>query len=217
MGSLPILAAKKRELLGTFPIFRNAPADLVDAILSGAIPKPFERGDSLYTEGDSCPFIGFLISGELRVFKVGEGGREITLYEVFPGETCILNASCILSHLRYPANAAAITNGDMLLVSAELFRKLIAQYEEMRRFVFRLFTYRFSAIIELVEEVAFGSMDGRLMDYLLEKAENDVIQATHQEIADNLGTSREVVSRLLKDFERRGRVFLSRNRIRINS
>jgi CRP/FNR family transcriptional regulator len=147
------------------------------------------------------------------VFKIGETGREITLYEIGPGETCILNASCILSGRTYPANAVSLTDVKILLIPSTAFRKLVDEHETMRDFVFNLLSRRLSSVMELVEEVAFGRLDERLTEYLVEKSENNLLETTHQKIANDLGTSREVVSRLLKDFERKQVVRLSRNSI----
>lgn len=97
------------------------------------------------------------------------------------------------------------------------FRKLVSDHEDMRQFVFRLFSDRLASIVELVEEVVFARMDERLDNYLLEKSENEILLSTHQKIADDLGTSREVVSRLLKDLERKGKVRLGRNMIQLLS
>ncbi|MGC1455071.1 MAG: Crp/Fnr family transcriptional regulator [Nitrospirota bacterium] len=203
----------KNEFLKAFAVFRNAPASLVEELLSESIQQTVPAGKQIYAEGDACSAIAFVLSGDIRVFKIGETGREITLYEIGPGETCILNASCILSGRTYPANAVAITDLDMLLIPSAAFRRLVDEQEAMRDFVFALLSLRLSAVMELVEEVAFGRMDQRLMEYLVEKSENNVLGTTHQKIANDLGTSREVVSRLLKDFERKQEVRLSRNSI----
>lgn len=198
-----------------FPAFKDAENRLIDQLLFSSSFKEFVQGASLYHEGDQCPGIAFVLSGEIRVFKIGESGREITLYEIFPGETCILNASCILARQNYPANAMALTNGTMLYLPHNIFLKLMSEFEHMRRFIFALFSRRFSEIIELIETVTFGKMDLRLIDYLVEKSEDDQLHSTHQKIAYDLGTSREVVSRLLKDLEKKGKIALSRNHIRL--
>src|SRR5208337_3697513 len=93
------------EFIDTFQALRDAPERLVRDILSKAILRSFSAGMLIYAEGDSCAAIAFILAGEIRVYKATEGGREITLYEIGRGETCILNASCILSHTTYPANA----------------------------------------------------------------------------------------------------------------
>lgn len=202
-----------REFIDAFPAFGSLPERTVQDIISGAALKAFPTGMLIYTEGDACSAIAFLLSGEIRVFKTAEGGREITLYEIGRGETCILNASCILADTPYPANAVSLKSGSMLLVSADTFRKLMDLSQEMRYFVFDIMSRRLATVMALVEEVAFGRMDVRLKDYLSDKADNRVIMTTHQRIADDLGTSREVVSRLLKDLERKGILTLSRNEI----
>ena len=203
------------EFISIFPLFSRTPEGVLSGILAGSVRKAFPAGRHIYSEGDTCRGIAFLLSGEIRVFKTGESGREITLYEIGRGDTCILNASCILSDTSYPANAVSTKPGEMLLVEARLFRRLIAEQEEMREFVFRLLAGRLASVMALVEEVAFGRMDGRLLFYLTERAKDGRIVTTHQNIASDLGTSREVVSRLLKHFEAEGRVLLSRNSIRL--
>jgi len=190
---------------------------LAGEILSSGEVVAFTSGSFLYNEGDSCSGIGLFLSGEVRVYKESGGGREITLYEIFHGETCILNASCILSRTRYPAVALAVADGEIILLEDSTFRKLVADYEEMRGFVFRLFSSRLSIMTELIEEVAFGRMNERLSDYLIERSEDGKLAITHQQIANDLGTSREVVSRLLKEFEKGGRVVLSRGKIELIS
>lgn len=205
------------EFVRVFPSFRKGSDGLVDKILSSSVQKRFSRDDVFYSDGDVCAGIGLFLSGEVRVFKTGESGREITLYDVFPGETCILNASCILSHKGYPANAVALKDGEVLLVPAKVFQELIAGFDAMRQFIFSLFSQRFVEIMELLEEVAFGKMDRRLCDYLVEKSGDGILNSTHQQIANDLGTSREVVSRLLKDLERQGAIQLSRNMIQLKS
>jgi CRP/FNR family transcriptional regulator len=203
------------QFLHVFPVFQKSPKELVEAILASGRLVAFKGKAVLYSEGDGCQGIGFLMSGEVRVFKTGVRGREITLYEVFPGETCILNASCILAGISYPANAAALSDGEALFIPEAVFRRLISEHEDLRKFIFRLFSNRLASIVELIEEVVFAKMDERLENYLLEKSENDRLFFSHQKIADDLGTSREVVSRLLKDFEKKGKVRLGRNLIEI--
>lgn len=205
------------EFVRVFPVFRKDPDDLVERILSSSVQKQFSKDDVFYSDGDACPGIGLFLSGEVRVFKTGESGREITLYDVFPGETCILNASCILSQKGYPANAVAMQDGEVLFVPAKVFQHLVTGFDAMRQFIFSLFNQRFVEVMELLEEVAFGKMDRRLSDYLVEKSGDGVLNSTHQQIANELGTSREVVSRLLKDLERRGAIRLSRNMIQLKS
>ena len=190
---------------------------LIEGLLECAHRQPFPAGMHLYWEGDSCSGIAFLLSGTIRVYRCSEAGREITLYEIGPGETCILNASCILGEKPYPANAVTLTEGEFVLIPADSFRRMLDLHETLRTMVFSLLSERLGDIMELVNEVAFRRMDERLMEYLVEKSGNGLLLATHQKIASDLGTSREVVSRILKEFERQGKVALSRNEIMLVS
>lgn len=202
------------KLTALFPNL-GANSALIKHILDKGIIQSFPAATPIYWEGDACSHIAFLLSGEIRVYKSGQTGREITLYEIGPGDTCILNASCILSSSNYPANAVTRSQVDALLLPAREFQKLMAEYVEIRNFVFSLLSMRFSEVMALLEEVAFNRMDERLNEYLVEKSENNLLEATHQVIANDLGTSREVISRLLKEMERQGKVQLARNSIRL--
>ncbi len=203
---------KKAEFLAAFPSLGDDQTAAADIMAVSHI-QPFPAAYQVYSEGDSCGAIAFLLSGEIRVYKTGENGREITLYEIGSGETCILNASCILSGKFYPANAVSLSAGEALMVPSEDFRRLIDKYTSIREMLFRILAERLSGVMALIDEVAFARMDDRLMDYIIEKSEDGALSATHQKIAFDLGTSREVVSRILKDFERRGVLSLARNSI----
>jgi CRP/FNR family transcriptional regulator len=168
-------------------------------------------------EGEQCQDFVLMLSGEKRIFKMGDSAREITLYEIGSGDICVLNASCILSNTRLPANASTMCETEILLLPAQHFLDMIAKYEEMRAFVHFHINAGFASIMTLISEVTFGKMDKRLTDYLIEKSENAKLRKTHQQIANDLGTSREVVSRLLKDFERQGMIILSRNSIKLKN
>lgn len=202
-----------KQFTTLFPAFTAAPSALVDELLKSSTLQKFMQDSYVYLEGDSCPGIAFILSGEIRVFKISPTGRELTLYELFPGDTCIINASCILSRQKYPANAVGLSEGELLYLEKEVFRQLMARDEVMQTYIFQYFSSRYAEIIELVEALAFHKMDDRLIDYLIAKASANNLQTTHHKIANDLGTSREVVSRLLKEMERQGKVSLRRNNI----
>jgi len=205
------------EFIQTFPAFRSSSDTMLNELLTAGRRQLIPAGKQIYHEGDACSAIAFVLAGEIRVYKIGQTGREITLYEIGPGETCILNASCILAGQNYPAHAVTVAETDLLLVQSAEFRRLVSDHETMREFVFTFLSRRLSGVMELVEEVAFGRMDERLEEYLMERSADNRLETTHQRIANDLGTSREVVSRLLKDLERKGKVRLSRNEITLLS
>ena len=211
----------KREILAKVPFFSEAPVELRSAIAEAATVVRLEAGEYFLREGDACAHFAIVVAGKLRVFKLGESGHEITLYHVGSGEACPLNVACILSDRPVPAMARVEEDVEAIVVPAAIFRRWIAEHESMRTFVFRMFSSRLTEVMSLVEEVAFRRMDQRLARRLSERFDRNAepdggIEITHAEIAADLGTAREVVSRLLKEFERLGAIGLARGRILVH-
>jgi CRP/FNR family transcriptional regulator len=209
---------RKGELLAKIPFYAGAPRALQSAIAEAATVVHLKAGEYFLREGDTCAHFAILVSGKMRVFKLAETGHEITLYHVGAGEACPLNVSCILSDRPVPAMAKVEEDVDAIVVPHATFRRWMAEHEALRTFVFQMFSHRLTEVMSLVEEVAFRRMDQRLARRLSELLLQDGrsrgrVEITHAEIASDLGTAREVVSRLLKEFERLGAVSLSRGRI----
>lgn len=203
------------QFIEVFPFFRDSPPKLIGDILFSSRHAFRCRDTVTQLEGELCTDLELMLSGEKRVYKSSPASREITLYEVGRGEACILNTISILSDVPCPVNAVTITDVNSLLIPARDFQKLLSNYEEMRAFVFGSISQRLATVLELLSAIVFAKMDQRLFDYLVEKSENGTLSMTHQQIANDLGTAREVVSRLLKDFERKGKVALSRGCIQL--
>lgn len=167
----------------------------------------------LFRLGDRCEGFGFVIDGCIKVCMSSETGREMVLYRVRPGESCTVTVSCLINDQSYPAEG--ITEGPLEAVSIPrtLFDDLVAQSAVFRQFVLEIFSTRVSHLMELVNEVAFNKLDQRLAARLIELG--PVISMTHQELASELGTTREIVSRLLENFADQGMVALGRKRIEI--
>jgi len=210
-------AALKQEMLAKVPFIDEASPELRNALAENAVVVRLRAGEYFLREGDSCAHFAVVASGRMRVFKLGENGHEITLYHVGPGEACPLNVSCILSETTVPAMACVEDDVEAIVVPAATFRRWIAEHESLRSFVFRMFAGRLTEVMSLVEEVAFRRMDQRLAGRLAELFESDgsdgSVEITHAELAANLGTAREVVSRLLKEFERLDAIRLQRGKI----
>jgi CRP/FNR family transcriptional regulator len=164
-----------------------------------------------------CPHLALLLSGIARVYKLGENGRDITLYRVRPGQSCVLTASCILSRSRFPAFAQCEKTADAILLPSTKVNDWAARSQPFRDYIFGLVAERLGDLISVVEEVVFHRMDQRLAAYLAERKPDAgaTIRTTHQEIASDLGTSREVVSRILKDFEGRGLIRIGRGALEL--
>jgi len=148
------------------------------------------------------------------VVKTAASGREMLLYRVEPGESCIITSSCLLGHAPYTARGEAETPITLLILPSPVFDRLVAEQARFRDFVFHLFSERLAELMQLVEEVAFHRLDQRLAKLLLAK-NGDTLHATHQQLAEELGSVREIVSRLLKGFAAQGLVALGREQIGI--
>ncbi len=181
-----------------------------------AIVKRAPAGEILYRDGDDCLYLPMVLNGEVALSKYGETGRAITLYRIGTGESCILSTLSILTNKRFPAEAAIEEAATVVLIPAETVRKLIESEPTWRMFAFELYQSRLANLIGLIEEIVFARLDVRLAESLLDTADDDGrVARTHQAVAATLGSSREVVSRLLKEWERRGVVALSRGHVEI--
>jgi len=173
-------------------------------------------GYVLFRDGDPCLAWVLVARGSILVRKVDPEGREIVLYRVEDCQSCMLTTTCLLGGLDYPAEGVAETEVELIALPSEIFETTMAESEGFRRFVMRTIGRRIADLMALIEEVAFGRMDTRLARFLLARVEEiGCLSMTHQDIAAELGTAREVVSRLLKTFERNGLVRLGRGRIEI--
>lgn len=167
-----------------------------------------------YREGTPCGAYVLRLAGRSRVYKLSASGREILLYRVGPGETCVLTTTCLLGSSNYPASTVAELPLRDALIPAGAFNQLMIESRVFRRFVMQNYGALISDLIVLLDEVAFHSLDVRLARLLLDKQAR-TIRCTHQQLAAELGTAREVVSRQLKRFEQKGWLALGRGYIEI--
>lgn len=169
-------------------------------------------------EGDMCNHLPLVISGSVRVYKIGENGREITLYHLGRGDGCIMTASSIISQKVFPAFAVTETEVEAITIPANSLKEWVKRNPVWQEYIFGLLYQRLANVIEVVEEVAFERMDYRIASYLVNHAENNkTVRIVHEAIAQELGSSREVVSRILKTFEKQGLLSLSRGKIELKN
>lgn len=176
-------------------------------------------GTMLAWEGDPCHYFSIVLSGSVRVYKLGENGREITLYNVQAGESCMLTAFGVLSKSHFPALAIADTDVEAALVPAQKFREWVNGYEIWRNYVFEKISNRLVEILTTMESALFNRLDARIAEYLIRHAEapEQTIHTTHDRLAKDLGSSREVVSRILAELKQNGVVSLERGRIVVSN
>lgn len=205
-----------RRIFQAFPLLQRAGQALIKEFQSSAYFARIPAGKDVFLEGDDADAIALLISGMVRVYKIGETGREITLYRFGHGESCILTANAILSTKSFPAIATVEEDAEAVMVPADTFRDWVNRYDLWRSFVFGLLSDRLSSVMSVVDEVAFQRLDKRVAAWILGKASSNAqLQVTHQEIAAELGSSREVISRILEDFSQLGLINARRGMIEI--
>ncbi|HEX7271378.1 MAG TPA: Crp/Fnr family transcriptional regulator [Casimicrobiaceae bacterium] len=211
--SSPPAAGPAIALRALFPALADASPATLTRIVEHGIQRKVRAGAVLFDAHTPCAGFPLVLSGSVKVMQRYPNGRELPLYRVRPGESCLLSGSCLLGHTDYTATGVAETDVELLVLPPADFQALIANDEAFRRHVFSLFGERLATLLSLVEAIAYQKLDQRLAALLL--AKGNPVKATHQALADELGSVREIVSRLLRVFEDRGWVDLARERIRI--
>lgn len=205
-----------KKISRSLPVLENADPQLIRDFQQAAYVAKIPAGHDVFLEGDRVEAIALLISGVVRVYKIGETGREITLYRFGNGQSCILTANAILSQETFPAVATIEENAEAVMIPAETFRAWVGKYDLWREFVFELLSQRLAKVMSIVDEVVFRRMDARLASLLLARSlVHNPMRITHHEIASELGSSREVISRLLEDLSARGFLRVGRGEIEI--
>jgi CRP/FNR family transcriptional regulator, anaerobic regulatory protein len=205
-----------KRVVQALPILKKADPGLIVAFQQAAFLAHIPAGKDVFYEGDRVEAIALLISGVVRVYKIGETGREITLYRFGLGESCILTANAILSQQSFPAIATVEQEAEAVMIPAIDFRNWVQRYDLWRGFVFDLLSQRLVSMMSIVDEVAFRRMDSRVAALLLARCQiQNPILITHQEIAAELGSSREVISRILEDFTAQGLIRSTRGLIEV--
>lgn len=197
-----------------FPFITDLDAGLRREFETTCSLRSMEPGSQLAGSGSSCRFMSFVMAGCIKIYKLSPEGREITLFRVTQGDCCIMSAACILSGRPFPAMAVAEEAVTALVLPGTAFADLFGRSLPLRQFVMGMFADRFEAMALLVEEITFNRMDKRLAKFLVQQ-EQEKLETTHEAIAFELGTAREVVSRLLNDFQKRGYVRLSRRELAV--
>lgn len=206
-----------RDLETAFPSLADLAADH-RAWLSGvARLVRVPPGRAVFHEGSACEAFLMVLDGVVKVRKVSDSGREILLYRVERGQTCVLTTACLMARAPYGAEGITETPVTAAALPAGAFAHMMEVSAAFRAFVFGAYATRVSDLLMLIEEVAFGRIDARMAQVLLAHARDGIWSGTHQDLAVELGSAREVISRQLKEFERRGWVDLARGRVTLRA
>jgi len=200
------------RLLTHYPVLASIPKAELDTALRTAQVVQFKAGRVLFEELQRCEAFPFVLSGDLRVVKRSGNGREITLYHVTTGDACVVTTACLLGQKPYNAVGLVQADCELVMMPAEEFDRLLA-LRPFRDFMFSLFSQRVLDLMTLIDEVTFRKLDQRLASLLIGRGPD--INASHQGLADELGTVREIISRTLSSFADRQLVRLTRGRIEV--
>ena len=204
--------SQRQRLVGAYPVLAAWPPELLDAALGDAAWLQVPATTRLFDEGQACQGFPLVLDGAVQVARGSPGGRQLELYRVTPGELCVVSTAGVTGTRALSAHGVAVEPTELVLLSRAGFERACA-HEAFRRFVFGVFAERLADLMALAEAVAFQRLDQRLAQALLGRG--SPIRTTHHALADELGTVREIVSRLLSRFERSGWVALGRERIEL--
>lgn len=202
--------------LASFPALRDITDPAWRRTVKAARVMTIEAGKVVFRENGACVNFLLIMDGSVRVQRLAANGQVITLYHLGAGQACELTTICLLGGKCYPAEGVAETRVQAVVIPAALFRETLAYSPAFSQFVFSSVDKGMNELILLLEEVAFGHVDRRLAHCLVHMSQSrDYLDITHQDLAEELGTAREVVSRVLKEFERQGWVRLQRGHIEL--
>lgn len=205
------------EFQDYFPIWNKLTAQQ-QALLNQSVSFRRVRKGEIIHSGDDCAGLYLIKSGQLRSYILSDEGREITIYRLFERDICLFSASCMIQSIQFEITIEAEKDTDLWLIPVYVYKSIMAQSAPVANFTNELMASRFSEVMWLIEQVLWKSMDKRIAAFLLEEStieQSSILKTTHEDIANHIGTHREVVTRMLKYFQTEGMVKLSRGTIEI--
>lgn len=198
-----------------FPQFEPA---LLSTLEKEAVLKEFKAGESIMRTGQFIKSTALVLEGQIKIYREGPDGGEFLMYYLGPGQACAVSMICAIQARASEITARAEEDTQLLMLPVQLMDLLIKEYKSWYQFVIQTYRSRFDELLAVVDDVAFRNMDQRLEIYLnryRDKTGKTIIELSHQQIAEDLNSSREVISRLLKKMEQRGLLKLNRNKIEL--
>lgn len=198
-----------------YPFWSALTSDQKSEMMANTSLRTFNPGDNVHDAGQCTGVLGIL-QGRLRAYLLSDTGKEVTLFRLLEGDTCMLSASCIIKNISFDIHVSAETKTELLLISSAIYDKIAKENPKVGDFMNEIISMRFSEAMWIVEQLLFMKLDRRVAIFLLEQSafeEGDVITLTHEQIANHLGTAREVISRMLKYLANEGILSVSRKGI----
>jgi len=201
-----------------FPVWGKLAAEHQQTLSQAVTLRAFRKGDVIHHGEADCIGILLVRSGQLRAYILSEEGREITIYRLFERDICLFSASCMMNSIQFEITIAAEKDSELWIIPPEIYKGLMEQSAPLSNYTNEVMASRFSDVMWLIEQVMWKSMDKRVAAFLLEEASIEgttQLKITHENIANHLGTHREVVTRMLRYFQSEGMVKLTRGAIEI--
>jgi CRP/FNR family transcriptional regulator len=207
---------KMRDWTDHFPALKTLSTETRSRLMRASAIVELPEGSRIFGPGQAPESFMLLLEGTIRVQQTSENGREIVLYRVHAGESCALTTACLMGYEKYQAEGIAETRIRAVALQRAVFDELIASSKEFRQFVFTAFSRRVTDLFRVIEDVVFARIDVRLAQRLLDLAdEAGHVDATHQQLANELGSAREVISRQMNEFQRRGWISAQRGSVQL--
>ncbi len=201
-----------------FPQIHNQ--ELLENIEKHGIHKEVKAGDVIMEYGQFIKSVPLILNGCIKVMRQDDEGKELFLYYLYPGETCAMSLTCCMANQKSEIRAVAEEDSEFITIPIQYLDLWMHDYTDWKNLVMQTYGNRFRDLLNTIDNIAFRNMDERLEEYLFSKTQalqTQMLNTTHQEIATELGTSREVISRLLKQLEKKGKIILGRNKIEVVS
>ena len=208
----------KSYLNDNLPFFKDLSEGEKTIIYNATHIEEYKSGELIYSKYKSCSGIVLVLNGQLRSFMSSLSGKEITLFRLFQNDLCILSSSCVYQNLSYDISLQAEENSSLIIIDGNLFKEVSNKNLSVQKFILEITQSKLSEIMWVLEQVVFFSLEHRLSDYLINQyylKDSIKIYITHESIANDLGSSREVISRMLKKFEKDNLIEMARGYIKI--
>ena len=204
------------DTLGRLPFWASLKEQEKEAVSSSAFVRSYEKGALIHGNDTACLGMLLVLSGGIRTYLLSEEGKEVTLFRLYPGDLCVLSASCVISQITFATQMTAQKETKVLVIPAGIIAALKDQNLSVRCFLYELAAKRFSDVMWAMQQILFKGLDRRLAEFLLAEAEctgSDTVQMTHEQIALHISSAREAVARMLRSFSEDGLVELKRGSV----
>lgn len=208
----------KTYLQNVLPFWDSLTDDEKGILLAGADIQAYKKGAVLYHGGGECSGAKIVKSGRVRAFISSPNGKEMTLYRLYDNDFCMMSVACMLKNINFKINLEMETDCEIIYIPRKPYKQLLDENLAVKNYTLELMASKFTDVIWLLEQMVFSNMGERLANELMEQRAacgSQIIEITHEKMAADLGTAREVVTRLLKRFQGEGIITLSRGKIKI--